>query len=57
ASKERKESRWGLWHFRNDYPSPNDREWLKHIVLTQGEALEDIKVSHKEITRLEGASK
>ena len=57
ASKERKESRWGLWHFRNDYPSPNDREWLKHIVLTQGEALEDIKVSHKEITRLKGVNK
>jgi succinate dehydrogenase/fumarate reductase flavoprotein subunit len=57
ASKERKESRWGLWHFRNDYPERNDKEWLKHIVLTKGEAPEDVKVSHKEITRLEGVDK
>jgi succinate dehydrogenase/fumarate reductase flavoprotein subunit len=52
ASKERKESRWGLWHFRTDYPDRNDREWLKHIVLTQGEAPEDIKVSHQNIVKL-----
>jgi succinate dehydrogenase/fumarate reductase flavoprotein subunit len=49
ASRERKESRWGMWHFRHDYPDSNDREWLKHIVLSQGEAPEDVKVSHKEI--------
>jgi len=53
ASKERKESRWGLWHYRTDYPERNDPDWLKHIVLTQGEAPEDVKVAHKEIIKLE----
>jgi len=54
ASKERKESRWGPWHFRNDYPERNDSEWLKHIVLTKGEAPEDIRISHKDIIRMAG---
>jgi succinate dehydrogenase/fumarate reductase flavoprotein subunit len=49
ASKERTESRWGPWHFRNDYPDRNDDKWLKHIVLTMGEAPEDVKLSHKDI--------
>ena len=54
ASKERKESRWGPWHFRNDYPEKNDSEWLKHIVLTQGEAPEDVRISHKNIVKMTG---
>ena len=33
ASKERKESRWGYFHRRTDYPEKNDKDWLKHIVL------------------------
>jgi len=52
ASKERKESRWGLWHFRTDYQERNDQEWLKHIVLTQGESPEDVKVTYKDILKL-----
>jgi len=52
ASKERTESRWSPWHFRTDYPERNDDKWLKHIVLTMGEAPEDIKLSHKEIIKL-----
>jgi len=52
ASKERTESRWGPWHFRNDYPERNDDQWLKHIVLTMGEAPEDVKLSYKEIIRM-----
>ena len=35
ASKERKESRWGLWHMRSDYPMKDDEHWMKHIVLKQ----------------------
>ena len=54
ASKERKESRWGPWHFRTDYPDKNDSDWLKHIVLTQGEAPEDIRISHKDIIKMPG---
>jgi len=52
ASKERTESRWSPWHFRTDYPEKNDDKWLKHIVLTMGEAPEDVKLSHKEIIKL-----
>ena len=52
ASNERKESRWGLWHFRTDYRERNDQEWLKHIVLTQGESPEDVLVTYKDILKL-----
>lgn len=52
ASRERTESRWGLWHYRTDYPEKNDAQWLKHIVLTMGDAPEDVKLSHKEIIKL-----
>jgi succinate dehydrogenase/fumarate reductase flavoprotein subunit len=57
ASKERKESRWGLWHYRTDYPERNDQDWMKHIILTQGEALEDVKISHGNIIKLQMESK
>lgn len=54
ASNERKESRWGPWHYRSDYPESNDQKWLKHVVLTMGESPADVKVSHKDIIRLQG---
>ncbi len=52
ASKTRTESRWGLWHHRSDYPERNDGEWLKHIVLTMGDGLEDARVSFQEIEKM-----
>lgn len=52
ASKERKESRWGLWHMRSDFPEKDDANWLRHIVLTQGDSLEDIQVSYAPIIRM-----
>jgi succinate dehydrogenase/fumarate reductase flavoprotein subunit len=52
ASKERKESRWGVWHHRSDYPSRNNNEWMKHIVLTKGESAEDVRITYKDIIRL-----
>ena len=30
ASLYRKESRWGLYHYRVDYPEKNDSEWFCH---------------------------
>ena len=58
ASLERKESRWIPWHYRVDYPETNDKEWLKHIVLTKGDAMEDIRVTHAPIIKMEkGAEK
>ena len=56
ASKERRESRWGPWHFREDYPEPDDESWLKHVVLRQGEGPGDVRVEHKPIITLAGAA-
>jgi succinate dehydrogenase/fumarate reductase flavoprotein subunit len=53
ASQTRTESRWGLWHYRSDYPERKDDQWLKHIVLTMGDRLEDIRVSYQEIEKME----
>ena len=53
ASRIRTESRWGLWHQRSDYPKRNDEDWLKHIVLTMGERLEDIQVSYQDIQKMQ----
>jgi len=36
ASLERKESRWGFWHYRADFPKKDDERWLKHIMLKKG---------------------
>ena len=57
ASKERTESRWFPWHYRTDFPEKNDDAWLKHIVLTKGDSSADVKVSHKEIIKMQGGRK
>jgi succinate dehydrogenase/fumarate reductase flavoprotein subunit len=31
ASLYRTESRWGLYHYRLDYPEMNDRDWFVHV--------------------------
>lgn len=51
ASKERKESRWGLWHYRSDYPARDD-SWKKHIILKKGEAPTDVTITHAPIITL-----
>lgn len=51
ASLERKESRWGFWHYRADFPHKNDQDWLKHIMLKKGEAPEEIKVTYRPIIK------
>ncbi len=33
----RTESRWGLYHYRQDYPEHNDNEWLAHVQVKKGE--------------------
>ena len=53
ASLERKESRWGRWHYRVDYPERDDHNWLKHIDLRRGESDLDIRVLHRPIQRTE----
>lgn len=37
ASLFRTESRWGLYHYRLDYPEMNDDEWFVHVNLKKGE--------------------
>ena len=36
ASLYRTESRWGLYHYRVDYPEKNDAEWFCHAQLRRG---------------------
>lgn len=38
ASLFRKESRWGLYHYRLDYPEKNNEEWFCHVNLKKNEA-------------------
>lgn len=37
ASLFRKESRWGLYHHRVDYPMRNDADWFCHCILKKAE--------------------
>ena len=52
ASKERKESRWGLWHSRVDYPERDDQNWLKHVVLVKADAEHGTRVFHRELIKM-----
>jgi succinate dehydrogenase/fumarate reductase flavoprotein subunit len=36
ASLFRKESRWGLYHCRQDYPNLDDENWFVHVNLSKG---------------------
>ena len=51
ASLERKESRWGFWHYRADYPGKDDPQWLRHIMLKRGASPEEIQVSHRSLAK------
>lgn len=56
ASLERTESRWGFWHLRSDFPERDDGNWLKHIILRQGDGPQDVKLYHRPIIKMEGRS-
>jgi len=53
ASLERKESRWGFWHYRADYPKKDDAQWLKHIMLQKGADPSEIRVTHRPIVKMQ----
>ncbi len=38
ASLYRQETRWGLYHYRLDYPEKNDEEWFCHVNLKKDES-------------------
>jgi len=54
AALERKESRWGEAHRRTDFPERDDSNWLRHVVVSQGEGLEDIRVNTRPVIGLDG---
>jgi hypothetical protein len=35
ASLFREESRWGLYHYRQDFPEMNDLDWFVHVNLAK----------------------
>ena len=53
ASLERTESRWLPWHFRSDFPDRDDANWMKHVVLTRGEAPGAVNVTHRDIVKMQ----
>ena len=53
ASLERKESRWGFWHYRPDYPQKDDAQWLKHIMLKRGGDPSEITVSYRPLAKMQ----
>ena len=48
ASLARKESRWGYWHYRADYPK-SDPNFMKHIVVKRGTSDDDVTTSLREV--------
>ena len=38
ASLARKESRWGIYHYRVDFPQRDDDVWRKFVVVTRDDA-------------------
>lgn len=53
ASKERKESRWGINHLRTDFPERDDENWIKHIILKKGTEELSVQVSLKDVERMD----
>lgn len=53
ASLERKESRWGFWHYRPDYPQKDDAQWLKHIMLKRGGDPSEITISYRPLAKMQ----
>lgn len=43
----------GIVAYALGLPVKDDAQWLKHIVLTQGDSLEDIRVSYAPVIKME----
>ncbi len=52
ASLARKESRWGFWHYRTDYPEKDDESWSRHVILTKTSDPTIPEISFKEVETL-----
>jgi len=49
ASLERKESRWGFFHYRTDYPNAEGDQWVRHIDLFRPAGGAEISVAYRDI--------
>lgn len=49
ASLTRKESRWGWFHYRIDFPERDDENWLVHVILEKREKFGAVKASLKPV--------
>ena len=56
ASLERKESRWGFWHYRSDYPK-TDPNYCKHVVVKKGVTEDDIITYLREPQKISDANR
>lgn len=50
SSLKREESRWGVIHFRSDFPKRDDDNWLKHVVLKKNLETGEINVYTRPVT-------
>ena len=53
ASKARKESRWGRFHTRMDYPERDDQNWKKHVILQKNDTGEyAVDITYQDVERM-----
>ena len=50
ASLARKESRWGYWHYRADYPK-SDPNYMKHVVVKRGTSDDNVTTRLREVEK------
>lgn len=52
SSLKREESRWGMIHYRMDFPKQDDRNWLRHVRVRKGLETEGMNVYTAPVKRL-----
>lgn len=53
ASRARKESRWGRFHTRSDYPQRDDVHWKKHVVLEKKDDSDYVvNIAYQDVERM-----
>lgn len=51
SSLKREESRWGLIHFRSDFPKRDDHNWLKHVIVRKDSEAGEMNVYTKPVEK------
>ena len=52
AAKERKESRWGFYHYRSDYPNKDEKYADKHVVVKKGSTESNVIVYTRPVEKI-----